>query len=437
MTMTLTSTVGLIAIFVVDLADMYFLSLLGEKEITASIGFASTLLFFMTATCLGCQVATGANVARAEGRKDRALSQRLFSNATLFTVVSSSIICFLVWLWSEPLLHMLGAEGKTLEYAVLYADITLLSTPLLALGMCCAATLRSVGDGSRSMYTIGIAAVINGLLDPLFIFVLDLGIAGAAWATVCARVGMVLLGFTLLRKAHGIDLRVSLKDSRVDLASWGNVAVPAMLTNMASPLGSSIVLKAMAPFGPEAVGAMAIVSRITPMAFAMLFSLSGAIGPIIGQNAAAFEFERVKHALRLVIAIVIVYVTSVWLLLILGTEFIIAAFSATGLAAELIQFYTHIVVLGFLFNALLFISNAVLNNLHKAYMATVFNFSRSILGILPAVIILAPIYGAKGVMAAEAIGQVLFGILAYVYVWYWVRRLEQESKPHGANVVSK
>lgn len=424
--MTLTSTVGLIAIFFVDLADMYFLSLLGEKEITAAIGFGTTLLFFLMAICLGCQVSAGAAIARAEGLRDRALSLRRLSHALVFTTLVTTAFSLLVWWYCRDLLALLGAKGKTLDYATQYSRIVILSTPLLALGFASAASLRSLGDAKRSMIAISSAAVINGILDPILILGLDMGITGAAWGSVFARVGIVSFGLYGLRRGYNFSFRLQSQALREDFSVWWVVALPAMLTNLATPVGSSIVMRAMAPFGDEAVSAVAIVGRVAPLAFALLFSLSGAIGPIIGQNMAANMFARVKEALRLTLLLVVSYVLVMWLLLALGSDLVIGVFSAAGLTAELITFYTHFVVLGFIFNALLFVANAALNNLYKAHMATVFNFSRSLLGILPAVILLAPLYGAKGVMAAEAVGQVVFGVLAYWYVWRLVNTLEQQ-----------
>ena len=424
--MTLTSTVGLLAIFVVDLADLYFLSLLGSDEITAAIGFSSTLLFFMTSICLGCQVATGAAVARSEGQKDRALSSRLFSHSVIFTAVVSSVVSLVMWWFTEDLLAILGAKDKTLEYAVAYTQITVLSTPLLGIGMSCAASLRSLGDATRSMYTIGVGAVVNGIMDPILIFGFDLGVEGAAWASVAARFGILIMAFYALSSGHRMRLRLQKAQLLVDRKVWLAVAIPAMLTNMATPLGSSIVMKAMAPYGADAVAAVTIVGRIAPVAFALLFSLSGAIGPIVGQNAAAKQYDRVKLALKRTLMLVIGYVLFVWLVLSSSSSLIISVFAAQGLTAELIHFYTNVVVVGFLFNALLFIANAVMNNLRRAHMATVFNFARSLFGILPAVLILGPLMGAKGVMLAEAVGQVLFGILAYSYVWWFIQKESRE-----------
>jgi len=124
-----------------------------------------------------------------------------------------------------------------------------------------------------------------------------------------------------------------------------------------------------------------------------------------------------------------VYVLAIWLLLWLCADLIVNAFSATGLARDLILFYCNFLVGAFVFNGLLFVSNASFNNLHHAHWATAFNFGRALLGTIPAVYVGANWYGPRGVMAGEAFGSMLFGLLAILAAFALVRRLERQHQP--------
>jgi Na+-driven multidrug efflux pump len=201
-----------------------------------------------------------------------------------------------------------------------------------------------------------------------------------------------------------------------------------MMTNLATPIGSSVVLKTMSGFGDSAVAGAAILGRVAPVAFAALFALSGAIGPIIGQNAGAGRYDRVRSTLLNAVLCNVVYTLLVWLLLYLMTDAIIAAFDASGDAAYLIRFYCQWLAGGFIFGGMLFVANASFNNLEKAYLATLFNFGRSLLGTIPLVYLLSAWYGAVGVMAGEVLGAVIFGIAAFVVVLYQIRALDREHK---------
>ncbi len=423
--MTGANTVGLLALFSADLVDMYFLSLLGQEELAAAIGFSGTLLFFLTSVGIGLQIGMGALVSRAEGRHDRALASRYCSNVMLFSAIFALLVTLPAWYFVEELLMFLGARGVTLQLALDYSNILLPVTPVLACGMCAASALRAVGDARRSMYaTIG-AALVNVVLDPIFIFGFDMGIQGAATASLVSRVVLVAVGFSAVVNKHHMTCRIDWPTLRADLKTIVLIAGPAMLTNLATPIGSSYVLMSMSGYGDSAVAGAAILGRIAPMAFAAIFALSGSVGPIIGQNAGAYRYDRVRSALLNSLFVNIAYVLLVWLLMFLSRHWIIAAFNAEGEAANLIDFYCTWLVGGFVFNGMLFVANASFNNLNRATVATMFNFARALLGTIPLVYLCSHLFGVPGVIAGEMAGALVWGIVAFAVVLWRVRQMEQ------------
>ena len=130
--MTSASAVGLLTLFFVDLVDIYFLSLLGEQELAAAVGFAGTLLFFLTAICIGLQIAMGALVSRAEGAHDRPMAQRYCTNTLWFSGLFAVLVSVPVWWQLESLLSFLGASGRTLQLALAYSNILMPTMAILA-----------------------------------------------------------------------------------------------------------------------------------------------------------------------------------------------------------------------------------------------------------------------------------------------------------------
>ncbi|MGK0441603.1 MAG: putative MATE family efflux protein [Pseudohongiellaceae bacterium] len=425
--MTGANTVGLIALFTVDLVDIYFLSLLGQVEMAAAVGFAGTLLFFMTSLSIGLQIAMGALVSRAEGSHDRPLAGRYCSNVMLFSGSVAVVVSIPAWFFSEQLLVFLGARGETLSLALSYCRILLPATPLLAVGMCAAASLRAVGDARRAMYATVGGALLNAVLDPLFIFGFDWGIEGAAAASFAARLGVFVIALSAIVKVHHLPQVISLKSFKQDLRSIFMIAGPAVLTNVATPIGGSYVLKIMSQFGDSAVAGAAILGRLAPVAFVALFALSGAIGPIIGQNAGAGRYDRVRQVVWNAMLSNCVYVAVIWLLLYLACDWVIYFFAVDGAAEQLIHFYTHWLAGGFAFAGMLFIANACFNNLHRAYYATLLNFGRVLLGTIPLVYMLSQQFGAKGVIGGEVAGAAVFGMLGFVLVLWHIRSLENAA----------
>ncbi len=428
-TMTSASAVGLVAMFAVDMTDMYFLTLLGEQELAAAVGFAGTLLFFLVSVSIGLQIALGALVARSEGRHRRDLAGRYCSSAMVFNFLVAAVISAVGWLHLPALLALLGARGPTLEYAVSYASIMLPGMPILVLGMSAATGVRALGDARRSMWATVLGSLVNAVLDPIFIFVFDWGLEGAALASVVARVVVLVVAWHALAVVHRLPCRISRAEFLADIRPILSIAGPAVLTNIATPIGGSYVLITMARFGDSAVAGAAIMGRITPLAMAAVFALSGAIGPIVGQNAGAGRYDRVRSTLANAVMFNIVYVGFVWLLLVLSADLIARTFSASGPARELILFYCQFLAGAFAFNGLLFIANASFNNLHHAHWATAFNFGRALLGTIPAVYLGARWYGPRGVMAGEAVGAMLFGVLAILAAFALVRRLARQDDP--------
>ena len=424
--MTSASAAGLITMFGVDVVDMYFLTLLGEQSLVAAVGFAGTLVFFLISVSIGLQIALGALVSRSEGAYRRDLAGRYCTSALCFNGFLALVISVLAWFNLPQLLSLLGARGDTLEYATRYASIVLLSVPILVLGMSAAAGVRAIGDARRSMWATVYGALSNAFLDPLFIFTFGWGLEGAAWASVVSRVVVLVIAWHALVRVHRLPRPVSYGQVVTDLRPILAIAGPAVLTNLATPIGNSFVLRSMSQFGDSAVAGTAIMGRILPLAFAAVFALSSAVGPIIGQNAGAGRFDRVRSTLSNALVFNGIYVAVVWVLLILLSDSIVGVFSASPEAADLILFYTHFLVGAFFFNGTLFAANASFNNLSHPHWATGFNFAKVLLGIIPGVYFGAMWFGARGVLAGEAFGMTLFGALGMFAAFSLTRRLERD-----------
>lgn len=430
--MTLTGSVGLVAIFLVDFIDMFFLSLLGEVAIAAAIGYAGTILFFTISLGIGIAIAAGALVSRALGAGDREEARRLATSSVLYMVLASVAISIVLFPLLPMLLDLLGAEGRTRELSLGYLQIMVASTPLLGIGMASGALLRAVGDAKRAMYVTLSGGVVNAVLDPIFIFGFDWGVNGAALASVCSRIALVAWGYYGLVKVHDMLAPPSFYLFRPRVPALTAIAMPAILTNLATPAGNAYITAAIADFGDGAVAGWAIVGRLIPVAFGVVFSLSGAVGPILGQNLGARRFDRVRATFRDSLIFCSGYVLLVWLALFLAQDFIIAVFQATGEAAELISLFCAFVAGSFLFNGALFVSNAAFNNLGYPRYSTVLNWGKASVGTVPFVWVGGWLGGAPGVLIGQGVGAVVFGILAALVCYRVVIGMERDPPPPDA-----
>jgi putative MATE family efflux protein len=426
--MTATGSVGLIAVFLVDVLNLLYISQLGKAELAAAIGYASTLLFFHTSIGIGLSIATTATVSRAIGSGDTTLAKQLAASSLILIAGISFVLVIISYPLLALCLQLLGAQAETALLAQRFCMIVLPSIPLLNLGMGLSGLLRAAGDGKRAMYVTLGAAAATAILDPLFIFSFGLGLDGAAYANICARLVLVSIGFYGVFKIHHLYARPDKVVFQRGVRAFASIGIPAILTNVATPFGNAAVTAVIAKYGDQAVAGWAVISRLIPMAFAGLFALSGAIGPILGQNLGAKRFDRLHSTMRDSLRLTLIYVLIVWFLLAVCSHWIARAFDAQGAAAEVIVFFCVFVSGSFLFNGCLFVANAAFNNLGYPLYSTMLNWGRSTLGVIPFVWFGGVWFGVRGVIAGYGLGVVFFGAASVWLCFRVLDRIEQSYK---------
>lgn len=425
--MTLTNSIGLMALFLVDLIDLYFLNLLGEQEMAASVGFSAQLIFYVTGISIGLLIATGILVSQHIGAKQINAAKRITASSLAIAVILVSAITAVLMWQLKPILVMLGATGRTLELAITYSTILLPSSIIMVIGMVCSGVLRALGDAKRSMNATLFAALVNIILDPLLIFGVDMGIAGAAWASLVSRFVLMGYGIYCLVAIHKFYAPPSLSGVIKDSPQIAKLAIPAVLTNLATPIGSTFVMTSIAKFGDSAVAAYATIGRIIPVAFSILFALSGAISPIIGQNYGAKQYHRIKQVYRNAIVFAICVVIAVSLVLISSQTYLVSIFNLSGEASSLVLLFCSGLTFFFIADGILYSTNSAFNSLGYPLYSTFFNYAKFFLGIIPAVYVLSGMYDAKGVIIGQAIGPILVTLIAVITCNRVINRVSTKS----------
>lgn len=433
-------SVGLMALFVVDLLDMLFISMLGQVELAAAVGFAGTLTFFSTSVSIGTSIAMGALVSKAIGAKDRDHAKQLSVSIMMTAFVISSVVTATMYVHIPELLSAIGAQGLAAERAQAYLQILLPSGPFLALAMAAGAGLRAAGDAKRSMWATLSGGIVNAILDPLFIFGFGWNIEGAALASVIARFTVLYFSLYPLIRSHDLVAKPSIAHWRFNLRPILAIALPAIITNTATPIGNAIVTTGIAQYGEDFVAGFAVIGRLTPVCFAVIFALSGAVGPIIGQNFGAERMDRVKETLNNSLLVTTAYTLAVCILLYFLQDFVILMFSLQGDAAIIVAAFCSYVAITFTFNGALFVANTSFNNLGKPLYSTALNLGKATLGTLPFVYLGSHWYGALGVLYGQALGNVLFGVLGILVLRFHIAELmkgsEVEVEQEDVSIVS-
>ena len=415
--MTFTGMAGLSFMFLVDFATLFYVSLLGEEALTAGVGFAWAIQFFTISVGIGMSIAALALVSRAIGARERAAARRHGTSSIVVALTALAVTASVVLMLREPILELIGAEGRAAEVASRFLLISVPSLPFVGLGMVTSSILRAEGAAKQAMYVTmggGIAALF---LDPLFIFGFGLGVDGAAFAMVLSRLISGLIGLWFCVRGFDLLAKPSLRDIRGFLPLFFAIAGPAMATQLATPLGNLVLTWWMSGFGDSAVAGWAVASRLTVLAFGGIFALSGAIGGIIGQNYGARLADRVGMAYRDSLIFALCYVLATWALLALAAPFIVAGFGVSDAGASVVYAFCYVGAGGFMFNGALFVANAAFNNLGRRLWSTWFHWSRDAV-VTPLALILIPAsFLAPGVVYAQAVAGVIVGSVAVFVGW--------------------
>lgn len=412
-----TASIGLMAIYAVDLIDLIFISMLGYEVLAAAAGYASAVMFFTSAINIGVSVAAGVLASRSIGSGDKLETREYATSTAMFSVVTSIIITLILLSNIEFFLGLLGAEGQVAELAATYLWIIIPFTWVSGLSMVTVAVLRGYGENRMAMYPSLFGAVTNAVLDPILIFGLSMGMEGAAWATVAARfVTLGLAVYPAIRR-HNAFVSPKLRLLWRDYQPVSFFAVRAVLTNVATPIGTAIVIREMSKFGPEAVAGMAVIGRLTPVAFSVIWALAGAIGPIIGQNFGAGNMDRVKTAYVDALKFVAIYVIGITMVLFVLRAPIADLFGAEGLTRSLIFLFCFPVALASFFNGAIFVASASFNTLGRPSYSAWLSWGHNTLGTWPFVVVGALLLGAPGVLIGQAMGSVVFASIAIWLGW--------------------
>jgi hypothetical protein len=421
--MATTGAIGLVAVFLVDLINLFYISRLGQKAIAAAVGFAGVVGFFHTSICIGLMIGITATVSRKIGAGHTPQARRMATHSLLLMAAIAAAMALLTVIFLEPLLWALGARGEVAVMAQRYLTVTMPSVPLLAIGMATSALLRSLGAAQRAMVVTLGAAATTAVLDPLFIFYFEMGLDGAAVVSVISRFVLLAIGLHGVWRVHHLLARPERIHFWADARALSVVAGPAVLTNLATPVGTAFVTHSVAQFGASAVAGQATIDRLTPVAFGLIYALSGAVGPIFAQNLGAKRYERVQQTLRASLIFMVLAVAGAWLLLAVLQGPLIRMFSLDGDGALLLGAFCSWLAASFFFSGALFVANAAFNNLGRPLWSTGFNWARSTLGTIPLAWWGAH-YGPVGVLAGQAVGTAVCGAMA---MWIAVRLTRDRS----------
>lgn len=379
------------------------------------------------------------SMERGRGNTDKA--KEILGNTFALLVGTGMVLTVVLLLIKKPLLYAFGASDTTYPYADGYLTIYLCGSVFVMISLGLNPFINAQGFGRKGMMTVLIGAVTNIVLDPLFIFVFDMGVQGAALATIISQFFSALWAFSFLRGKKAI-LRlewpyVKLRLKLVwQIVSLGFSSFVMAITNSIVQVACNSTLQAFG--GDLYVGVMTILNSVREVVSTPINGMTSAGQPVIGFNYGAQEYKRVRTGIQFITVVCVVYTTLVWLLLFLFPRFFIGLFSGEEALREAAVPAMHIYFFGFFMMSLQMAGQSAAVALGRSKQAVFFSLFRKVIIVTPLTLLLPHLFGlgVNGVFLAEPISNFIGGGACYITmlltIWREMVRKEREKLSAGS-----
>ena len=354
----------------------------------------------------------------ARGRGDTERAERIMGSTLTMLLAASVVLTVLGQVFLRPLLFLFGASDDTWPYAAAYLRIYLIGTPLAMVGTGMNGFINAQGFGRVGMVTTLMGAAANIVLDPVFIFLLDMGVSGAAVATVLSQllsaawVMRFLLGRRTLLKLRPANLRPDWPLVG-EIARLGTAGFVMSASNGAVQIACNTTLRAFG--GDVYVGVMTVLSSVRDVVSLPCQGLNNASQPVLGFNFGARKYDRVVRVIRFTAATSVGYMLLAWLAVFLFPRPIMSVFNSSPALLDAGAPAMHLYFFGFFMMALQISAQSVFVGLGLSRQAIFFSILRKIIIVVPLTLLLPHVggLGVTGVFLAEPISNFIGGAASF------------------------
>lgn len=299
LTLSLPIMLGNVIQTIYQVTDMYWVSRLADGDnALGAISFIWPVIFVMLSFGIGINIAGTSMISQYVGMNKQNEARSVAGQLISFSLLFSLVLGIIGALYSKDILYLIGARNEILEYGSLYLGITFSTMPVMFLFFAYQSIRQGQGDTMTPMILLGSSVVLNIILDPILMFTLNMGVAGAAWATVISRALSTVVGvYLLFFSSNGIKLRLSdLSLNLPVLKDIVRIGMPSALGQSIDGLGFMVMNIFVLSFGAYTMTAFAIGNKINSLILMPAMGIGGALATVIGQNVGAGQTERASKA---------------------------------------------------------------------------------------------------------------------------------------------
>ena len=410
---------------IVDRVYIGHLEDVGDLALTGlGITFPVIVIIAAFTSLYGTGGATLFSIARGRGEEEEA--ERIIGNVFALLTVTSLILMLLCFAFRRPILFTFGASEQSFYYADLYLVIYLLGTPFSMMATGLNPYINAQGFPRIGMLTTVLGAVLNIILDPIFIFALDMGVQGAALATIISQCVSALWVLRFLTGKTAI-LRIRRGRIGIDPGRTGKICslgLPGFVMQGTNSLVQIICNNQLQRYGGDLyVGIMTVINSVREMVSLPVHGLSQGAQPVMGFNYGAKKYDRVKESIRFMTILGTTYTVIAWVIVMLIPKFLVGIFSDDLHTIETGAKMLNIYFFGFFFMTFQFSGQTAFQALGKARQAIFFSLLRKAFIVVPMTLLLPALgLGVNGVFWAEPISNALGGLAAFTTMYLTVYR---------------
>ncbi|MBQ0065166.1 MAG: MATE family efflux transporter [Firmicutes bacterium] len=400
----------------------------------AATNVAFPLTTLCLAICLMLGIGSASRFSLNLGAKKIEQVKVVAGNAIVCMIGAGIIYVILVQSFLQPLLLAFGATESVMPYAITYTRITTMGIPFLMACNISSNLIRADGSPRYSMMCMVVGAIVNTILDPLFIFVFHMGVAGAAWATIIGQIVSAFVAVCYLFHFKNITLeKKDIRFSFSELKQTCAIGISSGINQLAILLvqivmnNSLTYYGALSVYGPDIpLAACGIVMKVNGILMSFVIGISQGMQPIAGFNYGAKKFDRVKNILKLAISLNLAVSAIGWILFEFCTGPILSVFgSEDGLYFEFATKFMHIFLFMCIVNGIQVISSGFFSSIGKPIKGMILSLTRQVLFFIPLVLILGRIFGLNGIMYSAPISDTVAFMVALIFLIKEVNNLNQ------------
>ena len=413
-----------------NMADTFFVGMLDNTSATGAVGVVFSLMAIIQAVGFFFGHGSGNYISRELGKKNYEEASNMAATGFYSSIICGLLICIFGQIWIEPLAYALGSTDTILPYTREYMRVILLGTPWMAGSLVLNNQLRYQGSAIYAMVGIVTGAVLNIGLDPLLIFVFDMGVAGAGWATIISQ----FVGFCILYIgcSKGSNIHIHIRQFKFKLFYYGMIVkggLPSLARQCLASLATICLNRAAGGYTDDVVAAMSIVQRIMMFGASTMIGFGQGFQPVCGFNFGAGLYKRVRDGFWFCVKISLVFLSAVSVLMFIFAPEIVSWFQNDPEVIQYGALALRFQCISFPAQSWIVMSNMMEQSIGRTVSATFLSVARQGVFFIPAIFILRFFFRLTGIQLAQTVSDLLTLTCAIPIHIYVMKTLETKQLP--------